>query len=97
MLFGVALLARHWGSVLQAGLSIASIIYGSLLGVFLLGLADEARAGKCRDVRHGRPGSAMMLYMQFVRTIAFTWYVVIGTYRDFRTGVAASFLTERNI
>ena len=38
VLFFVALLARHWGSVLEAGLSIASILYGSLLGVFLLGL-----------------------------------------------------------
>ncbi len=38
VLFGVALLARQWGGVLQAGLSIASILYGSLLGVFLLGL-----------------------------------------------------------
>ena len=38
VLMGVALLARQWGTVLQAGLSIASIVYGSLLGVFLLGL-----------------------------------------------------------
>ena len=32
------LVARNWGSVLEAGLSIASILYGALLGVFLLGL-----------------------------------------------------------
>jgi len=44
ILFGVALIARHWGSVLQAGLSIASIIYGSLLGVFLLSRTGAQQA-----------------------------------------------------
>ena len=42
ILAGVAVLARNWGGVLQAGLTIASIIYGSLLGVFLLGLLTDA-------------------------------------------------------
>ena len=35
MLFLIGLVARNWGSVLEAGLSIASILYGALLGVFL--------------------------------------------------------------
>src|ERR1700735_4464895 len=37
ILFLVGLVARHVGSVLEAGLTIASILYGSLLGVLLLG------------------------------------------------------------
>ncbi|MDD5543738.1 MAG: sodium:solute symporter [Acidobacteriia bacterium] len=38
VLIGIAILARHWGSVLEAGLTIASVTYGALLGVFLLGV-----------------------------------------------------------
>ena len=38
MLFLIGWVARSWGSVLEAGLSIASILYGALLGVFLLGM-----------------------------------------------------------
>ena len=38
VLFALAILARHGGRVLEVGLSIASVAYGSLLGVFLLGV-----------------------------------------------------------
>src|SRR6185437_13851886 len=33
VLFGIGYFARQWGSVLEAGLTIASILYGGLLGV----------------------------------------------------------------
>ena len=64
ILFGVALIARHWGSVLQAGLSIASIIYGSLLGVFLLGLLTR-RVGEMAAMCAMASGLALMLYIRF--------------------------------
>jgi SSS family transporter len=38
VLAAIGMLARHWGSVLEAGLSIASVTLGLLLGVFLLGV-----------------------------------------------------------
>ena len=38
VLFALAIVARSGGKVLEAGLSIASVAYGSLLGVFLLGV-----------------------------------------------------------
>ena len=41
VLFAVGLAARHWGSVLETALSIASVLYGSLLGVFLLGVLTK--------------------------------------------------------
>src|ERR1700693_5581925 len=41
LLFGLAMLARHGGKVLEMGLSIASVAYGSLLGVFLLGVLTQ--------------------------------------------------------
>lgn len=78
ILLGVALLARNWGGVLEAGLGIASIIYGSLLGVFLLGLLTRratevgAMAGMCA-------GLAVTLYVRFFTHVAWTWYLLLGT------------------
>jgi SSS family solute:Na+ symporter len=89
VLFGVGLLARQWGGVLQAGLSIASIIYGSLLGVFLLGLLTR-RVGELAAMCAMVAGLVVMLYIRFATPIAFTWYVVIGTAATFATGLAAS-------
>ena len=95
VLFGIGLVARNWGSVLEAGLTIASILYGSLLGVFLLGLLT-------RRVQEPAAMVAMvagLLTMAGIKTmthIAFTWYVLIGTSVTFITGWIASFATSRN-
>jgi Na+/proline symporter len=93
ILFAVGLLARHWGGVLEAGLSIASIIYGSLLGVFLLGLLTR-RVGENAAMWAMSAGLALMLYIRFATPIAWTWYVVIGTAATFLTGLAASFIVK---
>ena len=95
ILAGVALLARNWGGVLQAGLSIASIIYGSLLGVFLLGLLTR-RVGEIAAMCGMVAGLALMLYVRFATPIAFTWYVLIGTSMTFATGLLASFVLKEN-
>lgn len=93
VLAGVALLARNWGGVLQAGLSIASIIYGSLLGVFLLGLLTR-RVGEIAAMCGMVAGLALMLYVRFATPIAFTWYVLIGTSMTFVTGLAVSLILK---
>ncbi len=54
VLFLVGLVARHVGSVLEAGLTIASILYGSLLGVFLLGLLTKRVQQNVGHDRHDR-------------------------------------------
>jgi Na+/proline symporter len=90
-LFGVALIARNWGGVLQAGLSIASIVYGSLLGVFLLGLLTKG-VGENAAIAGMAFGLAVMLYVKFSTGIAFTWYVLIGTSATFIAGVLWSTL-----
>jgi SSS family solute:Na+ symporter len=95
ILAGVALLARNWGGVLQAGLSIASIIYGSLLGVFLLGLLTR-RVGEIAAMYGMIAGLALMLYVRFATPIAFTWYVLIGTSMTFATGLLASLFVKEN-
>ena len=64
-LIGIAILARGWGSVFTTGLTIASIVYGPMLGAFLLGrLSPRAnsswRARGDRDLaRHHDPGEAV--------------------------------------
>ena len=89
MIFSVGLVARHWGSVLEAGLTIASILYGSLLGVFLLGLLT-------RSVREPAAmtgmlaGLLLMLAVKQFTHIAFTWYVLIGTSATFLIGCATA-------
>ena len=93
ILFGVALMARHWGSVLQAGLSIASVLYGSLLGVFLLGVLTR-RVGEFAAMFGMAGGLATMLYVSLRTPIAFTWYVLIGTSVTFLAGLAASFISK---
>jgi SSS family transporter len=95
VLFLIALVARQWGSVLQAGLSIASILYGSLLGVFLLGLLTR-RVGEIAAMAGMSAGLLMMLYIKFFTPIAWTWYVLIGTSVTFGIGYTVSmFLREK--
>jgi Na+/proline symporter len=94
ILFLVGLVARHVGSVLEAGLAIASILYGSLLGVFLLGLLTK-RVQQNAAMVAMILGLLVMLYVRFETRIAFTWYVVIGTAATFSTGYIMSlFLKE---
>jgi SSS family transporter len=90
-LFGIGLVARHWGSVLEAGLSIASVIYGGLLGVFLLGVLTS-RVGENAAIAGMMAGFASMLYVKLGTNIAWTWYVLIGTSVTFTVGVAWSYL-----
>ena len=75
ILFSVGLVARHWGRVLEAGLSIASVLYGALLGVFLLGLLTR-RPGQNAAIGGMIAGFAATFLLR--STVAFTWYVLIG-------------------
>ena len=88
-LFLIGLVARNWGSVLEAGLSIASILYGALLGVFLLGLLT--RYATERGAMAGMlTGMLTMFYVKVFTPIAWTWYVLIGSAVTFAAGYFAS-------
>ena len=88
-LFTIGLLARHWGSVLEAGLSIASVFYGALLGVFLLGVLTK-RPGERAAIAGMSSGLIATL---LVRThVAYTWYVLIGSSVTFAVGYGTSFV-----
>jgi SSS family solute:Na+ symporter len=79
------------GSVLEAGLSIASVTLGLLLGVFLLGCLTT-RPGERAAIAGILIGLAAMLYVKFATPIAFTWWVAIGSAVTFVSGFLLSFL-----
>lgn len=90
----IALRAVQSQSVLEAGLSIASIPSGVLLGVFLLGVLTS-KPGEAAAMLGVAVGLAVILYVWLATPIAFTWYVAIGTTVTFFTGWAASFAVRR--
>lgn len=91
VLFGLAILARHGGKVLEVGLSIASVAYGSLLGVFLLGVLT--RKATERGAMVGMVcGFVLNIYLWQFTKVPFTWYVALGSVATFVVGYAASFL-----
>src|SRR5262249_38644311 len=78
VLIVIAIVARSWGSVFTTGLTIASLVYGPMLGAFLLGVLSK-RANQ-RGVMAGMAISlALMLLINFTTSIAWTWYVLAGT------------------
>lgn len=90
VLLGIGILARKWGSVLVAGLTIASIPFGALLGVFLLGVLT--RRVRTRAALAGVvAGLSAIIYVRFFTPIAWTWYVLIGSVATFVVGWVASF------
>jgi SSS family solute:Na+ symporter len=95
LLFALAILARNGGKVLEMGLSIASVAYGSLLGVFLLGVLTR-RASESGAMVGMFCGFIFNLYLWLFAPIAFTWYVVFGSAATFLIGYLASFLMPRS-
>jgi solute:Na+ symporter, SSS family len=90
VLFALAVLALHRvGRVVEVGLQIASVAYGALLGVFLLGVLTK-RANQPGAVVGMICGLAMELYLWGWSKVAFTWWVAIGTCVTFTVGYAAS-------
>jgi SSS family solute:Na+ symporter len=91
VLAAVALVASHWGSVLESGLSIASVTLGILLGVFLLGVLTK-RAGENAAIAGVIAGAMAMLFVKFETAIPFTWWVMIGSGVTFLVGCLASYV-----
>jgi SSS family transporter len=90
VLVAIGMLARHWGSVLESGLSIASVTLGLLLGVFLLGVLTR-RVREWAAMAGVLAGLAAVLYVVFATPIAWTWWVLIGATVTFAAGYGASF------
>ena len=78
-----------WGPVLVAGLTIASITYGAMLGVFLLGIWNS-RANATGAIAGMLVGLATMVAVNRFSTLAWTWYVLVGTVVTFASGSIVS-------
>jgi SSS family transporter len=105
VLFAVAVYAVHTGgtgNVVEIGLSIASVAYGCLLGVFLLGTLTKfaTQGGAIVGMITGFAlNVALWLQPATVRVagvtvpkVAWTWYVIIGAVVTFAVGLGASAL-----
>lgn len=90
-LFALAILARRGGRVLELGLSIASVSYGSLLGVFLLGVLTR-RASERGALVGMLAGLLLNLYLWMFTRVPFTWYVALGSLLTFVVGYTLSFV-----
>jgi SSS family transporter len=90
LLFILAVLSlHHVGRVIEVGLQIASIAYGSLLGVFLLGVLT-GRANQNGAIFGMLCGFATEIYLWQFSAVPWTWWVAIGTVVTFLVGYAAS-------
>jgi solute:Na+ symporter, SSS family len=90
VLFALAIIALHKvGRVVEVGLQIASVAYGALLGVFLLGVLTR-RANQRGAMAGMVCGFATELYLWLGTHVAWTWWVMIGTAVTFVVGGIAS-------
>lgn len=97
LLFVLAWIAlRKAGRVVEVGLQIASVAYGALLGAFLLGVltrrANQVGAGIGMVV-----GFCVELYLWLGTTVAWTWWVLIGSGVTFGVGWIVSAMFPRQV
>ncbi len=108
VLFGVAVysvFAGGKGHVVEVGLSIASVAYGALLGVFLLGTLTRYATqwgaivgmicGFSLNLLLWLDPAPIKLGPITIPHVAFTWYVLIGSIVTFAVGTVASFVLPR--
>jgi SSS family transporter len=108
VLFVLAIASRSGGHVVELGLSIASVAYGSLLGVFMLGVLTR-RANEQGAIIGMLTGLVfnLLLWLQphalhflllghavLLPKVAWTWYVVLGAACTFAVGLLASFFFQ---
>ncbi|MGC2172058.1 MAG: sodium:solute symporter [Candidatus Sulfotelmatobacter sp.] len=92
LLFALALLSLHKGGrVIEVGLQIASVAYGALLGVFLLGVLTR-RANQGGAMVGMLFGFSLELYLWRWTAVPWTWWVMLGTIVAFTVGYSASLL-----
>ena len=89
-LFVLAVLSLHKvARVVEVGLSIVSVAYGALLGVFLLGVLTR-RANQNGAIAGMICGFTAEAYIWLRAAVPWTWYVAIGTLITLVVGYTAS-------
>jgi SSS family transporter len=90
ILFAIAILSLHKvGRVIEVGLQIASVAYGALLGVFLLGVLTK-RANQAGAMVGMFFGLSAEVFLWVGTQVPWTWYVAIGTTVTFAVGYLSS-------
>ena len=82
-------MASGWGSVFTTGLTIASLVYGPMLGAFLLGVLTR-RANQPGVITGIAVSLAFMVAVKRYSRLAWTWYVLAGTIVCVIVGYAVS-------
>ncbi|HEX3986714.1 MAG TPA: sodium:solute symporter [Acidobacteriaceae bacterium] len=106
ILFALAMFSRGGGHVVEIGLSIASVLWGAMLGVFLLGTLSR-RAGE-RGTLFGMAVAVVVNLLLWIQPhalsftfaghtlvlpkIAWTWWVLIGSLITCAIGITAGWL-----
>jgi SSS family solute:Na+ symporter len=91
----IAIVARGWGSVFTAGLTAASIVYGPMLGAFLLGVLTT-RANTTGVIAGMTVAAGSMLTIWWTTKLAWTWYVLVGTAICFVVGYLVSLMSRES-
>jgi solute:Na+ symporter, SSS family len=95
VLFALAVFSLHKaGRVVEVGLQIASVAYGALLGVFLLGVLTK-RANQRGAMVGMLFGFSADLYLWHWTHVPWTWWVMIGTIVTFAVGYVASVINQK--
>jgi SSS family solute:Na+ symporter len=94
ILFALAVFSLHKaGRVVEVGLQIASVAYGALLGVFLLGVLTK-RANQSGAMVGMLFGFSMDLYLWRWTRVPWTWWVLIGAIVTFLVGYGCSLVMQ---
>jgi solute:Na+ symporter, SSS family len=94
LLFAIAVLSLHKvGRVIEVGLQLASIAYGALLGVFLLGVLTKHASQRGAAVGM-LFGFGIEIYLWRWTHVPWTWWVMIGTIATFGIGYVASMVAQ---
>jgi len=94
ILIFIAFFARNWGSVFTVGLTIASLVYGPMLGAFLLGVLTR-RANQTGVIAGMLSSIIAMLFVKFYVDLAWTWFVLVGTLICLLVGYGVSTVFSR--
>ena len=91
VIISIALAAQYLQrSALEMALTVASVPYGSMLGIFLLGILTK-KANSRGALVGALCALATLAYVMHFTAIAWTWYVAIGTIVTFVVGFAVSY------
>ena len=81
-------------SALELALTIASVPYGSMLGIFLLGVLTKRANGR-GALTGALVALAVMFFVVAYSPLAWTWYVAVGTVVTFTVGWMVSGVGKR--